>query len=643
MKTPRARVLVVEDEAIVAKDIASTLRSMHYHVTGTVGTAAESIRLAAETHPDLVLMDIMLPGDMDGIEAATRIQSQFGIPVVFLTAHADEATLTRAKTAAPYGYLIKPFVERELEVALETARHRASMERQLDEQRRWFEAVLCGIGDAVIAADVNGAVTFMNPVAEHLTGWNREQAMGQPLTRVFQTVDERTHKPVEAGEVRALRDETSLADEPENVLLVAADGVERPITSTVSPIHDAKGNLLGIVAVFKDVTSRRLLEKRFVDKQKMQALGRLSSNIAHDFSNIIGVIAGHVAAMQEYVLPGSRQFEDVRRIQAAVEHAATLTKRILGVARASDTEGSLDIRAVPLGDIVGNAVSLLRDTLQKKHIATTVVDPATMPVVSVDASHVVDMLMDLILNSADAMPKGGSITIDAGTFRLVKPDPRLNPRAKAGAYAVLHISDTGCGMSRQTLERIFEPFFTTKSADLHVGLGLSVVHSAIQRYGGWIKVSSEPDHGATFALYLPEATAEARHAAERAARAGTGHILVVDDDEVTRGEIQTALAQAGYDVHTAADADGARAAIGKMGAHIDLAIVDLILPGEAGPKVVETLLEGNPAAQVLVTCGFSRDYVRTVLNRGPWRFLQKPFEPEQLLTAVRRSLEQRAS
>lgn len=643
MKTSRAGVLVVEDEAIVAKDIASILKAMNYHVTGIAGTGEEAIRLASTTQPDVVLMDIMLPNGMDGIEAASRIQTKLGIPIVFLTAHADEATLTRAKATAPYGYLIKPFVERELEVALETARHRASMERQLDEQRRWFEAVLHGIGDAVIAANVAGAVTFMNPVAEHLTGWKREKAMGLPLTDVFKTLDERTHEPTEAPETRALRDDTVLADEPEDLLLVSADGTERPIIASVSPIHDAKGNLLGLVSLFKDVTARKLMEKRSLNKQKMQALGRLSSNIAHDFSNIISVIAGHVAAMQEYTLPGSRAAEDVKRIQAAVEHAGALTKRILGVARASDAEGDLDIRAVSLGEIVQNAASLLHDTFEKKDVQLVVSDAARMPLVNVDPSHVVDLLMDLFLNSADAMPKGGTITVDARRFKLLKHDPKLNPRAKPGNYAVLRIQDTGTGMSRQTQEHLFEPFYTTKAAELHVGLGLSVVHSAVQRYGGWIKVASEFGHGSTFSVYIPEATEEARRSAERAARAGTGSILLVDDDALLRTEAHAALKQAGYKVYEAPGGEEAIALVGKLGNQIDLSIVDVIMPGKEGKDVLAALLESNPAAQVIMTCGFSRDYVRSVLARGAWRFLQKPFDSDQLVSAVRRSLEQRSS
>ena len=267
MKSQKARVLIVEDESIVARDIAATLRGMQYHVVGIVATGEEAVLEAAEHHPDIALMDIMLSGAMDGIDAGGRIQSEWNVPVVFLTSHADEATLTRAKAIAPYGYLVKPFSDRELDVALETALYRASLEQKLREQQHWVQAVLDCIGDAVIAADVKGNVMFLNPVAEHLTGWKRDAAAGRPLSEVFHTIEESSRRRVESSEARALRDDTEVTDETGSLLLISTDGIERPIDSNVSPINDSKGSLLGIVVVFRDITSRRQTEKRAVNKQ----------------------------------------------------------------------------------------------------------------------------------------------------------------------------------------------------------------------------------------------------------------------------------------------------------------------------------------------------------------------------------------
>jgi PAS domain S-box-containing protein len=641
MKTPKARVLIVEDEAIVATDIATTLRGMSYKIAGICASGQDAVHKATSIRPDIVLMDIRLPGGMDGIEAAARIQEPLGIPVIFLTAHADEATLSRAKALSPYGYLIKPFADRELEVALETALYRAAMEQKLHEQRQWVEAVLDCIGDAVIAADVNGLVIFMNPVAEFLTGWTRQQAMGHPLADVFHTIDEQNRLPTESSEARALHDDTVLKDEIDNTLLVAADGTERPIETTVSPINDAQGNLLGIVAVFRDITSRRQLEKRTLNRQKMEALGKLSSNITHDFNNIVALIAGQATAMQEYLIPGTRAHDDIKRILAAVEHAGRLSKRILGVARASDTDRKLEIRPVVIGEVVESALSLLRDVLDKRNIIVRNNVPVPSALVSADRSHFADLLVDVILNAAEAMEKGGKIVIDVRPYKLIKPDPKLNPRAKPGPYLMLRINDSGAGMSRETLDHVFEPFFTTKAADAHAGLGLSMVQSAVHHYGGWIKVTSEPNHGTTLSIYLPEhQPGERRHTTHPSGTPPTS-ILVADDDEATRMEIHDILKQAGFKVHLAASGEEAIALYGKLGGHLDLAIIDVIMPGRDGKAVLQEVMRINPSAAVIMLSGFSREHVRGYLPSGSWRFLQKPADPETILSAVRRTFEQK--
>jgi PAS domain S-box-containing protein len=637
----KARILIVEDEAIVASDIALTLRSLRYSVIGTVATGEDAVAKAASSHPDLVLMDIRLAGEMDGIHAAHLIHKEQPIPIIFLTAHADHATLNRAKAIAPYAYLVKPFSPRELEAALETALFRASMERKLNEQRQWFESALNCIGDAIIAADVHGVVTFINPIAEQLTGWKHDKAIGRDLTEVFNTIDEQTRQPVEAPEARALHGNIDIHDETEDVLLISEGGTERPITTTVSPINDAQGNLLGIVTVFRDLTTRRQMERRVLNQQKMEALGKLSSNIAHDFNNIISLIAGYTAAMQEYLLPNTRAYDDVRRIMAAVEHAGTLSKRILGVARASEAERSLDIRPILLSDVVRSATGLLRGTLEKRKIKLVDHIPDQSAYANTDRNHFIDTLVDILLNSAEAMPDGGTITIDTKSFKLAKQDRRLNPVAKPGRYTVLRIRDTGKGMPRDIVDRIFEPFFTTKPDDNHVGLGLAVVYSTIQRYGGWIKVSSVPEKGTLLSIYLPEVSITAHPPHATINRSST--ILVVDDDEADRRELQVILKQAGFKVITAKDGDEALVIFTRHSDKIDLVILDVIMPGKDGRAVYEEITKINPMAPVMMLSGFSRDYVRNYLPAGAWRFVQKPFDPDQILNIARRLLDQKST
>jgi len=200
-----ASILVVEDERIVAEDIQKSLQNLGYTILAVVSSGEKAIQKARGENPDLVLMDIVLKGEMDGIEAAERIYSQFNIPVVYLTAYADEKKLQRAKVTEPYGYLLKPFEERGLHTTIEMALYKHRMEKKVRESEQWLFTTLKSIGDAVIATDTQGLVTFMNPVAETLTGWNQKDAVGRPLDDILTIVDEETGRKIENPAQRVLQ------------------------------------------------------------------------------------------------------------------------------------------------------------------------------------------------------------------------------------------------------------------------------------------------------------------------------------------------------------------------------------------------------------------------------------------------------
>ncbi len=233
----QAKILVTEDEGIVAMDVESRLQALGYAVTGVAASGEEAIRLADSTRPDLVLMDIKLLGELDGVAAAEEIRARFNIPVIYLTAYADDLTLQRARVTEPYAYLIKPFEERELLTAIEIALYKHEMEAKLRRSEQWLATTLRSIGDAVIATDVNGCLQFMNPVAEVLTGWKQAQALGRPLSEVFHVVTEKGRELVESPVDRVLR-VGKTAELTAQVLLVNPDGRERLISNNSAPIRD---------------------------------------------------------------------------------------------------------------------------------------------------------------------------------------------------------------------------------------------------------------------------------------------------------------------------------------------------------------------------------------------------------------------
>ncbi len=258
--TEKAHILVVEDETIVAMEIKDRLEGFGYAVCGMVSTGEAAVEMALAMRPDLVFMDIRLKGEMDGVQAAQEIRARFDIPVVYLTAYADEDTLRRAKIAEPFGYIIKPFQERDLRSAVEIALYRHGMEKRLKESKRWLAAVLRSIGDAVITADATGKITFVNQVAEALTGWKQEHALSKDLMAVFHIVNEDTSMPADNLVAKALREGvvTGLAN---HSVLIAKDGRETPIDDSAAPIRDENGNITGIVLVFRDITERKRAEE----------------------------------------------------------------------------------------------------------------------------------------------------------------------------------------------------------------------------------------------------------------------------------------------------------------------------------------------------------------------------------------------
>jgi len=270
------KILVVEDESIVAMDIKHRAEGLGYSVTGITPSGEGAIQKAAETLPDLVLMDIVLKGDMDGVEAAQKIRDTLDIPVVYLTAYSDEKTLKRAKVTEPFGYIIKPFEDRELHSAVEVALYKHKMESKLKESEKWLSTTLESIGDAVIATAENGIIKFMNPVAMELTGWNENDAMGKDLSEVFKVTKESSGALLD-DPVRKVLEENQIVEFNEPTILITKDGKEIPIDDSSAPIKDKSGNLIGVALVFRDITERRKAEKEREELLKEKARGELSS------------------------------------------------------------------------------------------------------------------------------------------------------------------------------------------------------------------------------------------------------------------------------------------------------------------------------------------------------------------------------
>jgi len=257
----KSRVMVVEDDRIIADHIQATLNSLGYGVTALVSSGEEAVKKAERDNPDIVLMDIVLKGEMDGVEAASQIRSRMGIPIVFLTAFSDQKILERAKLTEPFGYLIKPFEDRELHSNIEVALYKHKMEKRLKESEEWLSTTLNSIGDAVIATDTQGYVIFMNPVAQELTGWKQNEISGKSLNEVFNIINEKTGEPAENPVLKVIQKGT-IVGLANHTVLVTKDGKKVPIDDSGAPIKNDRGETIGVVLVFRDITERKKAEEK---------------------------------------------------------------------------------------------------------------------------------------------------------------------------------------------------------------------------------------------------------------------------------------------------------------------------------------------------------------------------------------------
>lgn len=267
----KARILVVEDERIVARDIVTNLEALGYEVCASVPSGEEALEKAEKMHPHLVLMDIRLKGEMNGVESADWIRKRFHIPVIYLTSHADQETLSRAKVTEPYGYILKPFEERELHVAIETALYKHGAERRLKESEQWLATMLRSVSDGVITTDRDGSVTFMNPAAEVLTGWELKEAMRKPLKEVFNITSEEIGKEVEDPVVKVLQ-EGIVVELAKRTILIERAGRKLPLEGSAAPIKDERGTFIGAILALRDVSERKQAEEALLASEEKYRL-----------------------------------------------------------------------------------------------------------------------------------------------------------------------------------------------------------------------------------------------------------------------------------------------------------------------------------------------------------------------------------
>ncbi|HSN92929.1 MAG TPA: response regulator [Anaeromyxobacteraceae bacterium] len=635
----KERILLVEDEGLVALSLRQKLVDLGYVVPAVAASGEEAIRAAVESRPQLVLMDIRLGGDMDGVAAAARIRESMDVPVVYLTAYSDQGTLERAKETGPFGYLVKPVDDRELRSTVEIALARHALERRVRESERWFSTTLRSIGDAVIATDLQGNVTFVNPAAEGMTGWTRDEVLGRSVSTTLQVVHSDTRAPVENPVLRALKDGETVTL-PERCLLVARDGKERQVGDTAAPIRDERGEMLGAVVVFQDRTLHALMEAERARRQSLEHLGLLAGGIAHDFNNLLTAVLANISLARESLERDARAQEWLADAERAVGAATALSRQLLTFAKG----GAPVTEAVATERLVRESVTfaLRGSTVQCRFEVAGDVWP-----VQADPAQVGRVLGNLARNAEQALPAGGTVTVRATNVAV---EGSTQVPVERGRYVRIEVEDQGVGIPADQIGRVFDPYFTTKPGGS--GLGLAVAYSIVVRHGGHIEVSSRPGSGTTFTLYLP---ASARHPSAAAASAprpaatpGAGRILVMDDEPAIRSVARSMLGRLGWAVEVCQDGGEAVRLYREAreeGRPFTAVILDLTVPGGmGGVEALARLREMDPGVAAIVSSGYSDDAVMADHRaHGFAGAVSKPYGMREIGDALRALLADRGA
>ena len=523
-------------------------------------------------------------------------------------------------------------VDEELRRATEEL-HRRTAE-QLGEYRARLASIVDSSEDAIIGKDLDGTITSWNRGAENIYGYTPEEAMGKNISLLAPS-----DRPDEIPGILAKIGRGETVEHLESVR-VTKDGRHLNVSITVSPLRDAKGDVVGASAIARDITAQRRAESQLNTAQKMEAIGRLAGGVAHDFNNILGIIGACSEFLRDRIDPSAEPAQYVENIKQAIERGSSLTRQLLSFSRSTAVKPQL----LDLNERLKDVGKLLRP-LMGDDVEIMIVSKSPAAVVEADPGHLDQIVVNLAVNARDAMPRGGKFILETGTARFDEAFAQQHQNMAPGNYVVLAVSDTGSGMDSPTAARIFEPFFTTKGPGKGTGLGLATVYGIVKQSAGHIFVYSEVGHGTTFKIYLPNADHKiglgSRAEAETLAPdAKSATILLVEDDEIMRRLTRQLLEELGYAVVEANDGKAALEWVRSNPGRIDLVLTDVIMRNMSGPELVKELSGSNPGLKVVFMSGYTGELIaeREVLERGI-TLLEKPFSRNALLKTIHATLD----
>jgi len=625
-----SRVLIVEDERVVATHVERSLQDAGYIVTGIAASASDVEQLVSDARPDVALVDIRLRGRGEGFQIAERLRVQDDVPVVYMTAHTDDDTLQRAARTGAYGYVVKPFTIGEVKSALQVALHKHAMDQHLAERERWFSTTLRAIADGVVACDAQQRITFMNAAAEHMLGTGEAQARGRLLLEILGSES--------VGPVAQALAQSSSAP-------ISFEGERGPngggllLEGTAAPIIHA-GRVLGAVLVLHDMTEQRRRDEQLALTDRLSSLGTLVASVAHEINNPLAYTLGNLGLASAELERLREQLDDPRTAEALTRVISGLRDAEEGAGRVATTVKELRAfgrmeersqRSVDPRACVDWALRLTSNQLL--HQARLITSLRDVPNVQANELKLSQVVVNLLTNAVQAL-----------TGERETNEIHVATWTDEAGGAVIEVEDNGRGMTEEVRLAVFEPFFTTKAVGHGTGLGLSICRSIVTGFGGKIAVESSPGCGTRFRVSLPAAADDAAPpsdaapsiippppAVSRLPRGSTPKVLVIDDEPMIRTLVTRMLASR----FRVSSVDGVRAALAALNetADFDVVLCDLMMPGESGMDffaVVRRLYPDLVGRIGFITGGAVTPDTTKFLETASRPVLNKPFNAESL-------------
>jgi two-component system, cell cycle sensor histidine kinase and response regulator CckA len=633
------RVLIVEDRDNDAQLLLRDLRKGGYDVEyERVETAAAMRAALAQREWDIVISDYSLPS-FGATEALTVLKrAGIDIPFIIVSGTIGEDTAVAALQAGARDFLLKgklarllPAVQRELrEREARAARLRAEQALRESEERNRLIVETTNEGICIIDAECR--LTFANTRMAAMLGYSAVEIVGRPLLDLM-------HEDSRSLAERSLGQPRDSSGGQIEVRFVRKDRSDLWVLVDSTPMADSDGRPDGALAMVMDVSLRKRLEEQLRQAQKMEAIGNLAGGVAHDFNNVLSVILSYTGLVLSSLKPGDPLRIDLEEVRKAGERAGDLTRQLLAFSR----QQMLRPTTLDLNQIVVGMEKMLRRLLGEE-VELSLLTSHGLGTIHADAGQLEQIVMNLVVNARDAMPRGGKVSIETANVELSAVYATAHHDVTPGPYVLLAVTDTGIGMDATTQARIFEPFFTTKEKGKGTGLGLSTVFGIVKQSGGHLWVYSEAGKGTTFKIYLPRTDGSVDRGKPSTRPASTLRggetILIVEDEEQVRASMRAILRRYGYNVLEAQNGGEAFLICEKYTAKIHLLVTDVVMPRMSGRELAERLAPMRLEMKVLYVSGYTENSVvhHGVLDAGV-AFLQKPITPEALARKVRETLD----